>query len=420
LWLWHDGPGKSTGPGGQITGVGQVSGLLGSYALIVSVVLMARIGFIERRFGLGELARWHRWAATAAVGLIVVHVAAITLGYAAGDGVAIAQEISDLVKHYPDVLMSLAGFFILLTVALTSIRSARAEVRRETWYFVHLYAYLGVVLALPHQLAIGSDFTDDTAARVWWIALYAAAGLCMLVWRVGWPVVLNYRHRLRVVDITPESPDVVSVHVRGINLFALESKAGQFFLWRFLTRDGWWQPHPFSLSAAPDGRSMRFTVKRLGDFTARVGEIEPGTKVFAEGPYGAFTATAARSQQPIALIAGGIGITPARALLETFDGPDRDIALVWRVARSVDLVLADEIDELAAAPGMIVHKVVGEEIGDDETDLLSPEALRTLVPDITVRDVYVSGPPGFVHTIRRRVAKLGTPAAHVHSEPFEL
>jgi ferredoxin-NADP reductase len=39
--------------------------------------------------------------------------------------------------------------------------------------------------------------------------------------------------------------------------------AGQFLNWRFLTGPGWTRAHPYSLSAAPDGRSLRITVKAL-------------------------------------------------------------------------------------------------------------------------------------------------------------
>jgi predicted ferric reductase len=420
LWLWDDGLANSTGAGGPMTGAGQLSGLLGTYALVVTVVLMARVHFVERRFGLGRLAVWHRWAGFAAMVLIGVHVVTITIGYAASDGVGIAEEISDFVDHYPDVLMAIVGTFVLLVVTLTSLRSARAETRRETWYFVHLYAYLGFVLVFPHQLAVGSDFVDDTAARAAWLALFAGGVLCVLVWRVGWPLVFNYRHRLRVVDVTQDAPDVVSVHVGGLNFFALDFEAGQFYMWRVMTRDGWWQPHPFSLSAAPDGRSMRFTVKDLGDYTRGLREVAPGTKLFAEGPYGVFTVTRARERQPVALFAGGIGITPVRAMLETLDASDRDVILVWRVATPDDFVFTAEIDAFATEPGLTVHKVVSDVIGDDETDVLGTARLRELVPDLAARDVFISGPPGFVHAVRARALQIGTPAGHIHSEPFEF
>ncbi len=66
---------------------------------------------------------------------------------------------------------------------------------------------------------------------------------------------------------------------------------GQFFLWRFLTGTGWAQAHPYSLSAAPNDRYLRITVKDLGDDTHRLQTLHPGVRVFAEGPYGTFTSS---------------------------------------------------------------------------------------------------------------------------------
>src|SRR5207249_1860066 len=107
------------------------------------------------------------------------------------------------------------------------------------------------------------------------------------------------------------------------------ARAGQFFLWLFLTPGRWWASHPFSLSEAPDGRSLRITVKALGDFTSRIGAIAPGTRVVAEGPFGVFT-DSLRRRDGVALIAGGIGITPIRALLEEMGG---NIVVVYRAVR---------------------------------------------------------------------------------------
>ena len=151
----------------------------------------------------------------------------------------------------------------------------------------------------------------------------------LVVFRLGVPVARSLRHRLRVERVVEEGPGVVSIEIGGVRLERLKARAGQFFTWRFLTRDRWWEAHPFSLSAAPDGRRLRITVKGVGDFTARLRAIPPGTRVIAEGPFGAFT-TAARRRPRVALIAGGVGITPIRALLEDMPGEPGDIAVVYR------------------------------------------------------------------------------------------
>ena len=133
----------------------------------------------------------------------------------------------------------------------------RRRLRYETWYFVHLYAYLGVALAFSHQLATGTDFVGDPAARAYWTALYVAhAGVARR---------LPARRAARAQRAgtacasracVEEGPGVVvDRDRRRAGSERLKARAGQFFTWRFLTRDRWWEAHPFSLSAAPDGRA---------------------------------------------------------------------------------------------------------------------------------------------------------------------
>ena len=71
---------------------------------------------------------------------------------------------------------------------------------------------------------------------------------------------------------------MVSIEIDGCAWSGCSARTGQFFTWRFLTRDRWWEAHPFSLSAAPDGRRLRITVKGLGDYTTRAARIPPGTR----------------------------------------------------------------------------------------------------------------------------------------------
>jgi ferredoxin-NADP reductase len=121
----------------------------------------------------------------------------------------------------------------------------------------------------------------------------------------------------------------------------------------------------------------------------------------------------------VALIAGGIGITPLRALLETLPGGPGDITLLYRAATEGDIAFRRELDTLVERRGIRLHVLVGTNIGDDRTDQLGVPALRGLVSDIAQRDVYVCGPPAMIEAVGRRLQALGVPSKHVHSERFD-
>jgi len=418
LWFRHGGLTNVNGPGANAVAAGQLTALVGTYAILVQILFMSRIAWLERAVGLDHLAVWHRWLGFATVWLITGHVVFTTMGYAEAAKVTLWYQTRDFISHYPDVLMAWVGFLLLLAVAVTSVRIARRKLQRETWYFIHLYAYLAIALSFAHQIAVGNDLANDRAGRIWWIAVYALVFGSILAWRVVVPIRLNARHRLRVHAVRREAPGVVSIIVSGKRLDRIGADPGQFFLWRFLTPDLWWKTHPFSLSAAPTRDFLRITVKDLGDGSKQLQRIRPGTRVFAEGPYGTFT-NARRSRRGTLLVAGGIGITPLRAMLDAFRPAD-DVVLLYRVARPEDAVFGAELESFAKSSNVRVHIITGTEIGNDQTDLLSIPALKRGVPDIRDRDCFVCGPPPLIAAMRRRLEKLGVPRAHIHFERFEL
>jgi predicted ferric reductase len=412
LWLRAGGVTDIHGTADALTSAGRLTALLGAYLALVAVLLLARVPILERLAGFERLVGWHRWAARGCLGLLLAHTALTTAGLTVGDRISLPREAGRLISQYPGVITATAGLLLLIAVAVTSAVIVRRRLRYETWYFVHLYTYLAIALAFSHQIATGKDFVGDPAARVYWTALYIAVLAALVVFRVALPLVRGARHRLRVSTVTEEAPGVVSIEITGRELERLRAQPGQFFLWRFITRGRWWQAHPFSLSAPPDGR-LRITVKNSGDFTSDLSALRPGTRVLAEGPYGSFTA-AARRRPRVALIAGGAGITPIRALLETMPAGPGDVALVYRAPRQEDIVFRDELERLARVRGADLHFVVGP------SGELSRETLARLVPDISERDAFVCGPPGMVDATRASLMAAGVPGRHVFTERFAL
>lgn len=404
-----------------LTSVGRLSGLVASVLLLAQVVLMARLPVLERAFGQDRLARIHRVVGFWSFDLMVLHVVTITWGYAGGALPDVPGTLWDLVTTYPGMLLATAATLCLVMVVVSSVAAARRRLRYESWHLLHLYAYLGVGLALPHQLWTGTELTGSTARTVFWWTAWGLAAAAVLGWRVGRPVALNLRHRLRVAAVVDEGEGTWSVHVEGRHLDRLPVEAGQFFSWRFLGRQGWTRANPYSLSAAPDGRTLRITVQGVGDGSTASRALRPGARALVEGPFGRL-GERARTRSKVAFIGAGVGITPLRALAEELAYPPGGAAYVERFTGAP--LFATEVDALARERGLQVLRLPGHRrdpgswLGDGMAPRDDLAHLRHWVPDIAERDVYVCGPAPWTELVRRTLEAAGLPPAHLHVETF--
>jgi predicted ferric reductase len=416
LWWFHT-PAIS-GLGDWLTSAGRVTGLLAGYGVIILVALMARLPPLERGIGADRLARWHSMGGRYTVGLVVTHALLITWGYAVTAHTGVLNQAGTLLLSYPDVLAATVAGTLLAGVGISSARAARRRLRYETWYYLHFYTYLAVALAFSHQFADGAEFISDRAARIAWSTLYAAVAAAIVWYRFLTPARRAARHRLRVQAVHDEGPGVASIVITGRHLGELGAEAGQFFRWRFLARGLWWTSSPYSLSAAPRPGQLRITVKALGGHSATLGRLRPGTRVLAEGPYGALTA-AARRQRKVLLIAGGVGITPLRALLESLPAGAGDLTLLYRASEDRDVVFRRELEELSRQRRAQLWFITGRraELGGDP---LTTAALAAHVPGLTRHDIYLCGPPGMADTVTRALRAAGVGRRQIHRESFEF
>jgi predicted ferric reductase len=420
LWVGNGGPADLTG-GDAATAIGRLTGLYASDLLLLQVLLMARIPLVERAFGQDRLARWHRWTGFTSFWLMVLHIVTITVGYAAGANPF--TTLGDLILTYPGMLLAAAGTLALVMVVVTSVRAARRRLRYESWHLLHLYAYLGVGLALPHQIWAGEDFTGTAWARAYWWTLYLAAAGAVLAYRIGLPLIRNRRHRLTVSRVVTEGPGLTSVYLTGERLAELPARAGQFFHWRFLDGPGWTRANPFSLSATPHGDALRITVKDSGDGSSRVANLKPGARVLFEGPYGKLTGESYRGE-PVVLMACGIGITPLLSLLGELPYRDGEAILVYRARTDADLAFRRELEWFAERRGVRVVYLTGPRarsaswLPGSLAGAGDAEALRQVAPRIAASRVYICGPEEWAGTAKAAAIAAGVHADRVHTELF--
>jgi predicted ferric reductase len=419
LALWWRSTAALGSTGELLTSTGDVLGLLAGYGFVVLVALMARLPPLERGIGADRLARWHAMGGRYVITLVTGHVLLIVWGLAVTAHEKVTSEAATLLTAYPDVLMATVSWFLLLGIAAFSARAARRRLSYETWYYAHLYTYLAIALAFSHQFANGPAFATNFAARVAWSALYITVAALIVWYRVLTPLWNAARYRFTVQSVRPEASGIVSVFITGRDFDRLRAEPGQFFRWRFLTRELWWQSHPYSLSAMPQSDLMRITVKARGDHSGSLARLKPGTRIIAEGPYGAFMP--ALTGRRVLLIAGGVGITPIRAMFAAL--PKRmqndGITLLYRASHPRDVVFSNELDAIAADRNATLRYLIGsrEALGYDPLDV---DHLSRIVPGLHRFEVYVCGPAGMTEAAVKSLAAVGVPRRRIHHESFDF
>jgi predicted ferric reductase len=398
--------------GGWFTLAGRITGMTGTYAMVIMVLLVSRLPWLEETVGQVRLVRWHRTVGGWPIALIALHVIFITLGYAEASRVSVLSEFWAFIVHYPDVLAGTVAFGLLVMAGVSSIPAVRRKMRYQTWWAVHLYLYLALILGFAHQIKTGVMFIGHPAATDFWIAVSAIALSAVMVFRFAGPLTRNLRHQLRVSSIREEAPGVFSIVVKGRQLSRLDVSGGQFFQWRFMARGLWWHSHPYSLSAMPHPPFIRVTIKQLGMQSLAATRLKPGTRVFIEGPYGIFTRHARRSDQ-VVLIGAGVGISPIRALLEDLP-PSTKVTVILRASSEEDLVHRSEMTKLVHERGGHLHEVVGPR----KKVRLDGPLLRKLLGKVNNTDIYVCGPPGFSEGVTENLVRLGAPRDRIHQEAF--
>ncbi|MEN9710930.1 MAG: hypothetical protein RL441_922 [Actinomycetota bacterium] len=401
-----------TNPGLMVTAVSRVLAMAGTYLALVTLLLAARIPWLEREIGQDRLIKWHRMLAPYSLYLITGHVLLVTVGYSLIGSLNTWQQFWALVLGTSWMMPAFAGLIFMLIVGFTSYKRARRRMTYETWWMIHVYSYLGIALSFMHQIESGSMFVNNENMKKWWLALFIAVFAAILGFRWVIPFARSSKYDLRVEKVVRETRNTISVVVRGRNLADLNARGGQFFGWRFLDGKHWWESHPYSLSASPRNDRLRVTIKDLGDASSSVAQLRPGTRVMIEGPYGTFTADKAEGEYAV-LIAGGVGITPIRALLEEIP-KHVQVDLIWRASTENDLPLRREIEALAEWRGAKIHWMVGSR----HQFPMTPKKIVQAVPHIALADVFLCGPDGMVNEAKKSLHRVGVRPDQLHDEAF--
>ncbi len=421
LFFWWSGSHALIGNGvdGTLLAFGRLFGILAVVFVLLQFMLMGRAPWIEKVFGLDKLSQFHHWNGYAVLTCILIHPTLVLISYAMTAQVSLLKQELDFAFTYDDMLKAQIAVGLFVFVVFSSIYVARKHLKYEWWYGIHLLTYIAVLFAFGHQLTYGGDFAVNTLFVYYWYFIYTFVFGHTLIFRFG-RIVFNFvRFQFRIDHMEKESGDAISVYITGRNLMNFQVKPGQFLIFRFLNKTYWWQHHPFSASYIPKNNMLRITVKNSGDFTGDISSIKKGTPVLIDGPYGTFTVLPTEKKMYL-FIAGGIGITPIRSLIEQL-APHNNVVLLYSSKLSNEFTLQKEIDLLSKQFAFPVTYIVTQEpTYKGEIGRIDEAKIKRLVPDVKKREIYICGPVPMMEGLKQVLLSVGVDQTSIHYEKFSL
>jgi predicted ferric reductase len=397
-----------------LTSIALLLAYAGTSAFALNLVLGARLRAVEALFGgLDRMYRAHRVNGELAFALLLGHVVLI-----------LASRATISTETALDLLVPGAGWTVFAGVlAFTGMTVAIVVtlfVRVNHEFFVYVQRSFGVVfLGAAYHVFTSSGPRSDSRALNVYLAALATLGIAAFVYRSVLGSLLVRRRRYRVVGVNRLDENVTEFELEPLGK-PLAFAPGQFVFVCFQsqTLDRQFGPllrnqfHPFSITSAPDERTLRITVKAVGDYTRAIGLLEPGAEAVVEGPYGSFGAETENERQ--VWIAGGIGVTPFLSMVRSLNGAGPAVDFYYCVEHAPEAHFLDELRSIARERnGFRVVLVPRQTDG-----FLTGERLAIENEDLASTDVLVCGPPAMIDSLRPQLSARGVAHERFHAEEF--
>ena len=385
----------------------------------VQFALTGRIKALTNPFGADIVYVFHRFLSWGVVALMLVHFGVLYIWYEPALGV-----LNPLTARWELTM----GRFALVCFGLLIFTS---ELRKwlgldyHWWRMMHVvFAVSGFAAAVAHVLGVGAySAMQDT--QTLWLGI-TVIWLGFIIWsRVLRPLV-QVANPWRVISNETERGGVHTLTLRPEGRPLIAWRPGQF-AWLSVGQSPWsMKEHPFTISTAPDrGPEIAFSIKPLGDDSARLAKTKPGTVAYVDGPFGTFSVDREADAEGFVMIAGGVGITPFIANLHALQSRQdtRRIILIYAHAKLEDAPFRDELDQMSQDMVLtLVH--VPEDAPDGwagESGRIDEALLRRHLPDHS-RDWphMLCGPAPMTDAAIKALRNMGVPSRRIDREIFEL
>ncbi|NTV30419.1 ferric reductase [candidate division WWE3 bacterium] len=397
-------------PVNTLTTITQISGLIGMVMFAYSLILSARIKIFEKLFGgLNRVYLAHHQIGGIAFILIMLHPLSVLAAYAPISlDLAIRYIIpsSDWANNFG--LLA----FVLLMAAL--VITYYTKLPYEIWRWTHKVLGISLAIGVLHTLQVSSDIKRNAPLRYYYLALIGIA-LVLFLYRSVLSRLLVKKYRYKVKSVTSPVANVVAIEFSPLAK-PMTYEAGQFVFLQLKDKTVGMESHPFSIASAPTSTDLRIVIKSLGNYTAKLTAIQPGTEALIEGPFGRFNYTHYQFTNQI-WVAGGIGITPFLSMAQSLQDPNYSVTLFYSVITEAELIYREIFEQIAANnPNFKFYPFISEKQKRITGDFVIEQAGY----DITKTDFLVCGPPPMMKSLREQIHNRGVSYGRIHTEEFTM
>lgn len=393
-------------------------GFAGLAMMGLQFLLTARYQFITAPYGIDVIYHFHRQISIVAFIMILAHPIILFIENPAN--LALLNPFTAPTR----AILGLSSIIALVLLIATSLKRIPLRIRYEPWRISHgIFATAAVVLAMGHTILVGY-YINTPGKQALWIGLGVLWVGALLYVRVVKPIWM-LRRPYKVSEVRPERGDAYTLVLKPEGHRGLAFKPGQFTWLTILSSPFFIREHPFSFSSsAMQNGSVELTIKELGDFTRTIKTLQPGTRAYLDGPYGAFSVDFELAPGYV-FIAGGVGITPFISMLRTLaDRRDqRSLVLFYGSKTWEGVTFREELDELQKRLNLkVVHILENSPDGwEGESGFITAALLARHLPAQRLEyEYFICGPVPMMNAVNAALRQLGVPVENTHSEPFNL
>jgi len=392
-----------------MTSFGQITGLVGMAMFSVSLILGARLKFLDNYFyGLDRVYQNHHIIGAVSFSLLLFHPLFLVFKY-------VQFSLRDAALFFlPSVNQAMNyGIISLFLMMVLMIMTFYISLKYQRWKFFHKFMVVVFIFAILHSYYTVSDISRDFILRFYILGL-AGAGLVGGIWRIYLERFLNSKFDYEIKKVIKPRPDVFEIEMVPKNR-VLEFEPGQFIFIKFISQKITRESHPFSIASAPGDTSLKLVVKSLGDFTSELGNLQAGDRAIIEGPFGKFSYKDAVSRDQI-WIAGGIGITPFLSMAKSLKNTNYKIDLYYSLKSKNDAVLFTELYNIAFTNKNF--KIIPWYT--DEKGYVNAQIISKTSEGLDGKEIFLCGPPAFMESLNGQFRKMGIGKERIHWENFNF